>query len=204
MKHFIDARGLTCPLPVVNTKNEIKTMREGEEVEVIVDNEIAVQNLIKFAKVKQHQIRHELQGEKEYHVWITVGEKQTNDPQPQEISCTTEIRWNQSVVVIASNTMGNGDEALGVALMKAYLFALTKQEEYPKTMLFYNKGAFLTCEGSDSLEDLQMLAAEGVEILTCGTCLNYYGLSEKLAIGGVTNMYDIVEKMMQASKVIKP
>lgn len=88
--------------------------------------------------------------------------------------------------------------------MKSFLFAVTQLEELPKTMLFYNGGATLTTEESDSLEDLKNLEAQGVEIMTCGTCLDYYGLKEKLAVGTVTNMYSIVETMEQASKVIRP
>ena len=78
------------------------------------------------------------------------------------------------------------------------------QEELPATVLFYNGGAHLTCECSDSLEDLRTLEAQGVEILTCGTCLDFYGLKEQLAVGGVTNMYDIVEKQMKADLVLRP
>ena len=88
--------------------------------------------------------------------------------------------------------------------MKGFLFAVGQLPQLPKTMLFYNGGARLTTEGSDSLEDLKKLEAQGVEILTCGTCLNYYGRTEKLAVGGVTNMYTIVEKLAGAGKVIKP
>ena len=95
-------------------------------------------------------------------------------------------------------------QKLGKVLMKGFLFAVTQLDELPKTMLFYNGGATLTTEGSDSLEDLKSLEAQGVTIKTCGTCLNYYGLTEKLCVGEVTNMYDIVETMAKASKVIKP
>ena len=89
-------------------------------------------------------------------------------------------------------------------LMKGFLFAVTQLDELPKTMLFYNGGATLTTEGSDSLDDLKSLEAQGVTIKTCGTCLNYYGLTDKLKVGEVTNMYDIVETMAKASKVVKP
>ena len=82
--------------------------------------------------------------------------------------------------------------------------SLTQQDELPDTILCYNGGAKLTCEGSESLEDLKDLAARGVEILTCGTCLNFYGITEKLQVGSVTNMYDIVERMSSADRVIKP
>ena len=100
--------------------------------------------------------------------------------------------------------MGRGSDELGRVLLKGFLYALAHQPELPQTILFYNGGAHLTVQGSDSLEDLQDMAARGVEILTCGTCLNHYGLTEQLAVGGVTNMYDIVEKLTHADLVVKP
>ena len=108
------------------------------------------------------------------------------------------------MVVLASDKMGEGAEELGKTLLKAFIFSLTQQEKLPRTVLFYNGGAFVTCDGSASLEDLHKLEALGVEILTCGTCLNFYGLTEKLRIGTVTNMYVIAEKMLNAGNVVKP
>ena len=108
------------------------------------------------------------------------------------------------MVAVDTDAMGRGSEELGRTLMKGFLFAVGQLPELPKTILFYNGGARLTTEGSDSLEDLKKLEAQGVEILTCGTCLNYYGLTDKLAVGSVTNMYTIVEKLAGAGKVIKP
>ena len=101
-------------------------------------------------------------------------------------------------------TMGEGEGELGKNLLKAFLYALSQQESLPETILFYNGGASLTCQGSLSLEDLKSMAERGVEILTCGTCLNFYGLTEMLAVGGVTNMYDIVEKQMAADLIVRP
>ena len=83
--------------------------------------------------------------------------------------------------------------------MKGFVYALTQQDALPETILLYNSGAYLSCEGSDNLEDLKSLESQGVEILTCGTCLNFYGLSEKLQVGSVTNMYEIVERMTAPS-----
>ena len=117
--------------------------------------------------------------------------------------CTPDARTD-TVVAIAADTMGEGAEELGKTLLKAFVFSLTQQEKLPRTILFYNGGAHLTCEGSPMLEDLKVLEAEGVEILTCGTCLNFYGLTEKLRIGTVTNMYVIAEKMLNAGNVVKP
>lgn len=203
MKHMVDARGLACPLPVVNTKNEMKNMKQGESVEVLVDNEIAVQNLTKFARVRNHSVNAEKITDNHYRVVITMGEAKEEETEEAEEICTP-AQMRKDVVVLSSNMMGNGKEELGKALMKAFIFALTKQDTYPETILLYNSGAYLSCEGSDSLEDLKFLEAQGVKIATCGTCLNFYGLTESLAVGSVTNMYDIVETMGNASKIIKP
>ena len=100
--------------------------------------------------------------------------------------------------------MGEGDPELGTALMKSYIYALSQQDQLPSTILFYNSGVKLACQDAPTLEDLKSLEAQGVEILACGTCLNFYGLSEKLQAGSVTNMYVIAEKMSQASLIVKP
>jgi selenium metabolism protein YedF len=208
MKHVVDARGLACPLPVVNTKEELARMQPGESVEVLVDNEIAVQNLAKFARVKQHSITSEQLSAQEYRVVLTKGNVPESDSAEPELAACDVPAAPQSgtgtVVVLSSNQMGQGEAELGRTLMKAFVFALTKQDQLPQTILMYNTGAFLSCEGSDSVEDLRTLSYKGVEILTCGTCLNYYQLTDKLAVGGVTNMYDIVEKQEKAARIIRP
>jgi selenium metabolism protein YedF len=209
MKHVVDARGLACPLPVVNTKDELTRMQPGETVEVLVDNEIAVQNLAKFARVKQHAITSEQLAAQEYRVVLTKGnapEAEGESAEPELAACDVPAvpQSTGTVVVLSSNQMGQGEAELGRTLMKAFVFALTKQDQLPQTILMYNTGAFLSCEGSDSVEDLRVLANKGVEILTCGTCLNYYQLTDKLVVGGVTNMYDIVEKQEKAARIIRP
>ena len=124
--------------------------------------------------------------------------------QEQEPSCIPDMRRRNTVVVISSQCMGEGDPELGTALMKSYIYALSQQDQLPSTILFYNSGVKLACQDAPTLEDLKSLEAQGVEILACGTCLNFYGLSEKLQVGSVTNMYVIAEKMSQASLIIKP
>ena len=206
MKHVVDARGLICPLPVVNTKNEIENMEEGESVDVLVDNEIAVQNLSKFANVRGYGFSHEKTDDVNYQVTITVSAGNNMNLQKdlsEDIVCDMS-HHNNDVVVISAETMGQGEKELGKALMKAFVFALTKQDSLPETVILYNSGAFLSCEESDSLEDLLFMEGQGTEILTCGTCLNFYGMTDKLAVGNVTNMYDIVRIISGASKVIRP
>ena len=200
MKHILDARGLTCPLPVINTKKELEGVNIGENIEVIVDNEIAVQNLTKFANVQGFPVSSSKVSDDEFHVNISKGEKAVEE---EEVICEPSKKDN-FVIVISSDKMGEGNEVLGHKLLKAFIFAVTKQDKLPKTMLFYNMGAHMTCEGSEVLEDLKLLESEGVEIMTCGTCLDFYGIKEKLCVGTVTNMYDIAETMEKAYKIIKP
>ena len=190
----VDARGDACPLPVVKAKKAIAELNGAGEVEVFVDNEMAVQNLTKMAQQKGYRSAAEKLAEREYRVLFTVGEPAAEEEEAP--ACAPDARTD-TVVVLASDKMGEGAEELGKT-------PLTQQDKLPKTILLYNGGAHLTCEGSPMLDDLKALEAEGVEILTCGTCLNFYGLTEKLAVGGVTNMYVIAEKMLNAGNVVKP
>ena len=98
----------------------------------------------------------------------------------------------KTVVVFSSDKMGEGEDALGEILIKSFLYTLTQAEKLPRTLLFYNKGAFLTCQDSPVLEDLKVLEKEGVQIYTCGTCLDYYKLKDKLAVGEVANMLSLI------------
>ena len=199
----VNAMGEACPIPVVKTLHALQELNGAGTVQTLVDNEIAVQNLTRLAESKGCTIRTEKRGEKEFCVTITT-EGAVAESGDEEISCTVPAAQKKTVVVISADHMGEGSEELGRILIKGFLFALTQQEHLPSTVLFYNGGAKLTTEGSASLEDLKTLEANGVEILTCGTCLDYYGLKDKLAVGGVTNMYVIVEKQMQADLVLRP
>jgi len=201
----VNAMGDACPIPVVKTKNAIAALAQGGEVETLVDNEIAVQNLTKMANQKGYPVKSAKLGENQYQVIMTIpaGQAATAPSTAEPELCIPDARRN-TVVVISSNVMGTGDEKLGAALLKGFIYALSQQDELPKTMLFYNGGAKITCENSPSIEDLKALEAQGVEILTCGTCLNHYGLSDQLRVGEVTNMYVIVEKQSKASLIIKP
>ncbi len=205
----VNAVGDACPIPVVKTQKALNELNGFGIVETVVDNEIAVQNLMKLGNNRGCAVKSEKLKENRYKVTFTVGDG--TDKTAHEIpafeadvaACVPDSRRNV-VVVIASDKMGEGSEELGKTLMKGFIYALNQQESLPKTMLFYNGGAALTCEGSPALEDLKSLAAQGVEILTCGTCLNFYGISDKLQVGEVTNMYVIAEKMTQAGLIVKP
>ncbi len=198
----VNAIGQPCPLPVVKTIEAIKSLGGAGTVEVLVDNGVAVENLKRLAGSKGYAISVEQQDAQRFRAVLTVGEHAEQPELPAE--CCPAPRGERTVVVISSDQMGQGDEALGKTLLKGFLFALRQQDTLPKTILFYNRGAFVSTEGSASVEDLKDMEARGVEILTCGTCLNYYGLTEKLAVGGVTNMYSIVEVMTGADRLVQP
>ena len=202
----VNAMGDSCPIPVVKTLNAIRELKNPDVVETLVDNEIAVQNLTRMANRKGHGVKSEKLGEKQFKVTITVGSVSTaQTAETEEVVCVLPSNSKKNtMVVVSSAAMGHGSDELGTALMKGFIYALSQQEELPTTILFYNGGASITCEGSVSLEDLKSMEAQGVEILTCGTCLNFYGLTEKLGVGSVTNMYTIVEKMNGADRIIKP
>ncbi len=206
MIQTLDCRQMACPLPVVNAKKAAEELHASDTLIVLVDNEIAVQNLQRFAAHKGYPASGEKKADNEYAVTIQITGQAPAAAVPQEdaINCQSDIRQKGMLVVLSSNAMGNGDPKLGTSLMKAFVFALTKQDQLPDTILCYNSGAYLTCEGSDTVEDLKLLESEGVTILTCGTCLDFYGLKEKLTVGGVTNMYDIVERMETARSILKP
>ena len=199
----VNAIGDQCPIPVVKTMKAVAAMTEPGTLEVHVDSEIPVQNLIRFAADRGLSVASEKMDDKHFVVKIIVTDPTATAAKNENaVTCIPDQRGN-TVIAVGSNCMGSGDDNLGATLMKGYLYAVSQQEELPKTILFYNGGAKLTVEGAVSVEDLKNMEAQGVEILTCGTCLNFYGLGDKLAVGTVTNMYTIVEKLTNASKVIR-
>ena len=201
---IVDAVGDQCPIPVVKATKALRELREPGILEVRVDNEIAVQNLTRMAAGNHLPVRSEREGEHLFLVTMEVAEPVGDAPvEEPALSCAPDARGDL-VIAVDSETMGRGSDELGKLLMKSFLFAVTQLPQLPRTMLFYNGGARLTVEGSASLEDLKGLEARGVEILTCGTCLNFFGLADQLAVGGVTNMYSIVETLANAGKVLKP
>ncbi len=207
----IDARGEACPIPVVRTLKALATLGGPGTVETLVDNEIAVQNLTRMGEGKGCAVSTEKTGEKEWRVTVTTSVAISSDAQADPGACEVPDTGapapaapRKVVVAITAETMGTGDDALGRKLMASFVYSLTQLDQLPATILFYNGGAHLTCEGSPVLDDLRGLAESGVEVLTCGTCLNFYGIADTLAVGEVTNMYVIAQRLTEASLVLRP
>jgi len=204
----LDERGKQCPIPVIETGDCLKKAAPGEKVLVKVDNEIAVQNLQKFARQKGYGFSSKKISDSEFEAELT-SENGAEAPKKETVRAEEKPEKKDSgngrtVVVISSDCMGGPEEELGKILLKGFIYALSKQENVPDTILFYNGGARITCEGSASLEDLRTLENSGCEIMTCGTCLDYQGLKEKLKVGTVTNMYEITERMTAAGRLVRP
>ena len=200
----VNALGDACPIPVVKTIKALAALGGAGTIETLVDNEVAVENLKRLASEKGCGVSVEKAAEKEWHVTFDVPEGLSVDAgEADDAQCLVPAKKNL-VIQVSSDAMGAGSDELGRNLMKAFIYAVTQQDELPATMLFYNGGAHLTCEGSPALDDLKALAEQGVEILTCGTCLNHYGIADKLAVGEVTNMYVICQKLEQASCIVRP
>lgn len=195
----IDARGENCPMPVIKTKRALKEIEKDGTVFIMVDNKIATENLEKMAKEYNNSIAIEKINNEHYNVTITKGNGsvQLNEEK-------NENKKNNIVIVIQSDKMGEGDYELGKTLLKGFIYSLTEIEIIPNTIIFYNKGATITTENSDSIEDLEKLQSLGTTILTCGACLNFYNLADKLKVGTSTNMYNITNILINAEKIIRP
>lgn len=258
---FIDAKGKPCPQPVILAMRALGGLKDGDTLQVQVDNEAAVENLKRMAQKNGAAVQVKADGAN-WTVEIVPADsvsgadggagsadaveggagsadaadggagsadaaqagqsagKQAGQSAKEQAGQAALTQAGQSaeeqarqicampargpvVVAVGSAEMGNGDPRLGRILMKSFLYSLTQLEELPQTVLFFNGGVRMTTEGSESLEDLKALESQGVEILSCGTCLDFYGLKDKLLVGGITNMYVIAQTMAGAGNVVK-
>ena len=250
---FIDAKGKPCPQPVILAMRALGGLKDGETLQVQVDNEAAVENLKRMAQKNGAAVQVKADGAN-WTVEIVPADSvsatdggagsadaveggagsadaadggagsadaaqagqsagkqdgqaalaqagQSAEEQARQV-CAMPAR-GPVVVAVGSAEMGNGDPRLGRILMKSFLYSLTQLDELPQTVLFFNGGVRMTTEGSESIEDLKALESQGVEILSCGTCLDFYGLKDKLLVGGITNMYVIAQTMAGAGNVVK-
>ena len=193
----IDARGLKCPKPVVLTLEALPKLKEGDTLDILVNDNVAVGNLKRLAASKKLDFHAEQSGADTAITLTPREDSETGSAAAEkeaEAFCDVPAAAPApTVIAVDTDSMGRGSDELGHILMKGFIYALAHQEKVPDTMLFYNGGAHLTCEGSESLDDIKELAARGTKILTCGTCLDFYGIKDKLAVGEVTNLYAIAE-----------
>jgi len=187
---LINVIGKPCPIPVIEAKKALHTISVGEEVKILIDNDISRENLEKMARSMGFPFLYEKKEDETILVTITKS--------------IPEIQKNVSaalVIVIGKNTFGSGDDNLGAILLKSFIYSLTELENPPKNILFFNSGVFLTIENSNVIADLKILEKKGTGILICGTCLDFYELKEKVAVGSISNMYTITSVIANAEKL---
>ncbi len=188
----IDARGFACPQPVIMTK---KAIEEGDDCVVIVDNEAARDNVCRMAKSRGCETRvEERNGAFRIHVTREEDRKPGEKPLPTV---------GPTVVVFPCDCMGKGDDELGAVLVRAFIHTLGEISPRPDGLIFFNAGVKLTADGSAVIEDLRALEETGIRILVCGTCLDFFGLKDKLRAGMISNMYDIAETMLSAGRIVR-
>jgi selenium metabolism protein YedF len=199
---IVNATGLACPQPVILAKQAIES---HAKVRVIVDNDTALENVKRLGTKLGCDVKTEKKNDDTYEINLT--RKAGSDPAKEEFvpSCVaTPAQPGPFVIAISEDKMGRGNDELGYVLIRAFLHTVAGQAEKPDVMIFYNTGVKLALQGSEVLDDLKELASAGVEMLVCGTCLNYFEVKDKLGVGIVSNMYDIAGTMSRAGRLLVP
>ncbi|MDJ1121141.1 sulfurtransferase-like selenium metabolism protein YedF [Olsenella sp. YH-ols2217] len=192
----IDARNVTCPKPVIMTLEALRSVPAGGTLEVLVNDEVALGNLTRLANDKGLKLLVEDEGDHKKMVMTVEGaavDVSDAEAEAAQICVLPGSDLCATVVAFDKDVMGSGNDELGHILIKGLIYALAHGDKVPETALFYNGGARLTCEGSESVEDIQELERRGCRVLTCGTCLDFYGIRDQLQVGGVTNLYEIAQ-----------
>ena len=196
----IDARGLGCPEPVIRARNAILEAGAGT-VRVLVDDEVSVENIRRMAANQGWDAAIQRSGAE---IRLTLTRRETPAASPAQARADASSRVTKTVVFVASDVLGVGVEELGRILMRAFVKTLKEVQPKPDRAIFINSGVRLTTEGSDLVDDLRALEQSGVEILSCGTCLDYYGLLDSLRVGRKSNMLEIVSALLEADRVLRP
>lgn len=192
----LDVRGMACPLPVVQVKRALESAQG--ELRVLLDDGAPRENVKRFAIGRGYQVQEEpVEGG---FAFTITGAGGAGNTRTQAVAVE---RTGATVMLIGTDRMGEGSEELGRLLMKNFIITLLDLSELPDRIFFVNSGVLLAAEGSEVVEALVELGNRGVEVLSCGICLDYYKKKDTLAAGGVTNMFTIAESMLQARSVVR-
>jgi len=201
----IDVRDLACPGPVLKLRDLFEA---GErEIAMHVADELCRSNVTRFAASRNAQVDVEDPGDGTFVVRINATEDSTSSRAGEEAFMASEAPVTEAgprVVQITAGTMGSGDDELGALLLRSFLKTQAELERKPDAILFYNDGVKLCCEGSYLVDDLRGLEAAGVEIIACGTCLNFFELADQLRVGRVTDMLEIAGRLADAGSIVRP
>ncbi len=201
MREIVDARGLACPQPVILAG---KALEKNERIAVIVDNPMAVENIRRLGAKTGCETVVEEKGGGIVHIHLTRGASPPAALEdPESLAVCISAAGGPYVVALTENRMGRGNDALGEILIKAFIHTLTQLDPLPAKVICYNTGVFLALDDSPALDDLRRIKDAGVEVLVCGTCLNFFNVTDRLAVGSVSNMYEIASSMA-AARVVSP
>jgi len=195
----IDAMGLECPEPVIKAKQAIEKTNKKEDILVRIDNEVALQNLSRLGSQLGAKVETKKISDKEFTVLFNFSNASTC----KIMDDSFQLKTSEYIVAMGCDKVGDGEDELGLKLGESFIYALTEQDVKPKIILFYNSGVFLTSKNEKVIADLKKLESAGVEILSCGLCLDYYKLKDELKVGSITNMYRIVE-ILRSYHVVRP
>jgi len=198
----VDARGKPCPQPVVLTR---QAMKQGLPFTTIVDNEVSMANVSRMARSAGWHVETDKK-EDGFHLVITPGGLDATLMQAAQTRTQSEATATAKeplVLFLASDVIGQGDDTLGQVLMRTLISTLQEVEPRPDVIVFMNNGVRLATEGSPVADDLRLLEEAGIELLVCGTCLDFFGLTDKLVVGTISNMYTIAETLLNASNVVR-
>jgi selenium metabolism protein YedF len=191
MSRIVDARGLSCPQPVILTKR-VMDEKSDEEIITLVDNPTSLENVCKLATSQGYRFTVEEVGS-ERHIHM-IKESDTLNVEDASL--------RNSAILVKSQFFGEGSNELGAILMRSFLYTITESASRISHLIFMNSGVYLSTEGSPVLDHLRELERHGVQIWSCGTCLDYFTLKEKLQVGEVTNMYNATEALLNADKTL--
>ncbi len=195
---------MNCPQPVIKTKDFLE--QGHQRLEVIVDNEASRDNVTRFARTRGCAIEITELGDGCYRLFLQAGEGDSSEKQDFDVDeYTCDLSAGRGLVyVISAASMGRGSDELGWALLQTYIQTIKDIKPLPVKILFYNGGVRLVAEESGALDALRSLQEQGVEILACGTCLDFFKLTSAIKVGHISNMYDIMSAVNSAAKVVSP
>ncbi len=203
----VDTRGLTCPAPLIKTRQGLNEAAPDEDVQVLIDNPTSLSNVKRYLSDNRLQFTVREDGGLSV-VTVSRGEKSELSANEAEY-CTTAAVSGPSgrkitVVAVTSDKMGDGDDELGTKLMVSFFRTLVMLEPAPDAVVFYNAGVKLATDDSPVLDYIRELAEKGVSIYLCTTCINHFGLKDRLPVGSFSDMYQILNVLKDADHIIRP
>lgn len=197
---IVDARGLPCPQPLMLAKKALTALSEGECLRMLLDNKLSCDNVIRF--LRDHGLTPELSVEEDVYTLEVVKVSATAPLGDAAAYCAPAQPAAGPVIVINHHGMGSGSEELGKILLQACINTLNELDPLPEAILCYNAGVFAVAQGAPTVPALTELVAQGVTLLVCGTCVDYFELQDQVAVGTISNMYDILQQLSTAQRII--